>query len=319
VRLPRISASQYRRITFVAAIALGAIIVTGAAVRLTESGLGCVDWPACSQHEIVAQSGFHPMIEQLNRDFTGLISIAVAVAVLGAFARVPRRRDLIWWSLGLVAGLVGDIVLGGIVVLTKLWPPLVMAHFMLSAAILWDAVVLHHRAGHDGSPGVLTVAPVLRTLSGVLVGAAGLVLLTGTVVTGTGPHAGDQHASRLPFVLEDVARIHSLTVWTFLALTVATLVAAVRTDATRVTRRHLGVLAGLIVAQGAVGYTQYFLGVPPGLVMLHIVGAVAVWVASLLLFLDLYAHPVELDAATEEVRDAQLAEPTYVAHRGEAI
>jgi cytochrome c oxidase assembly protein subunit 15 len=295
VRLPRISAETYRRITLVAAIAVGAIIVTGAAVRLTESGLGCSDWPACTAHHFVASSGFHPQIEQLNRYFTGLISVAVAVAVLGALARQPRRPDLVRWSLGLVAGLVGDIVLGGIVVLAGLWPPLVMAHFLLSAVILWDAVVLHHRAGHDGSPGVLTVAPVVRNLSAVLVGAAGVVLLTGTIVTGTGPHAGDEHAARLPFLLEDVVRIHSLTVWTFLVLTVATFVVLARTGSTAIARRRIGLLIALIVAQGAIGYAQYFLGVPPGLVMLHIVGAVAVWVATVTLFLDLYAHPLEAE------------------------
>ena len=91
----------------VALVAVCAIVVTGAAVRLTDSGLGCVDWPNCTQNHFVAKASFHPQVEQLNRDFTGLISVAVAVAVLGALALVPRRRDLIWWSLGLVAGLVG--------------------------------------------------------------------------------------------------------------------------------------------------------------------------------------------------------------------
>jgi heme a synthase len=295
VRLPAISAAQYRRITLVALFAVCAIVVTGAAVRLTDSGLGCVDWPNCTRNHFVASASFHPQVEQLNRDFTGLISVAVAIAVLGAFARVPRRRDLILWSLGLVAGLIGDIVLGGIVVISHLWPPFVMAHFLLSAAIVWDAVVLHERAGRDDTPGTLVVTPTVRTLGRALVAVAALVLLTGTVVTGTGPHAGDQHVKRLPFLLEDVARIHSLTVWAFLALTVATLVTLVRTGAPRIVVRRAGELAVLVVAQGALGYTQYFLGVPPGLVLLHVAGALAVWVVALRFELGLYAHPASID------------------------
>jgi cytochrome c oxidase assembly protein subunit 15 len=295
VRLPAISASQYRRITAVALVLVCAIVVTGAAVRLTDSGLGCVDWPNCTRNHFVASASFHPQVEQLNRDFTGLISLAVAIAVLGAFARVPRRRDLIWWSLGLVAGLVGDIVLGGIVVLSNLWPPFVMAHFLLSAAIVWDAVVLHERAGHADTPGTLIVTPVVRNLGRALVAVAALVLLTGTIVTGTGPHAGDQRVKRLPFQLEDVARIHSLTVWVFLALTAATLTLLVRTGAPRLVLRRTTELCVLIVAQGALGYTQYFLGVPPGLVLLHVAGALAVWVVALRFQLGLYAHPVPVD------------------------
>jgi cytochrome c oxidase assembly protein subunit 15 len=295
VRLPAISAAQYRRITAVAQVLVCAIVVTGAAVRLTDSGLGCVDWPNCTRNHFVASASFHPQVEQLNRDFTGLISLAVAVAVLGAFARVPRRRDLIWWSLGLVAGLVGDIVLGGIVVLSNLWPPFVMAHFLLSAAIVWDAVVLHERAGHADTPGTLTVTTTVRNLARAMVAVAALVLLTGTIVTGTGPHAGDQRVKRLPFLLEDVARIHSLTVWGFLALTVGTLVLLVRTGAPRQVLRRATELCALIVAQGALGYTQYFLGVPPGLVLLHVAGALAVWVLALRFELGLYAHPVPVD------------------------
>jgi cytochrome c oxidase assembly protein subunit 15 len=294
VRLPAISATQYRRITLIALIAVCAIVVTGAAVRLTDSGLGCSDWPNCTQNHFVASASFHPQVEQLNRDFTGLISLAVAIAVLGAFARVPRRRDLIWWSLGLVAGLIGDIVLGGIVVFSHLWPPFVMAHLLLSAAIVWDAVVLHDRAGHDDTPGVPTVTPRIQVLGRALVAVAAAVLVTGTVVTGTGPHAGDQRVKRLPLQLEDVARVHSLTVWLFMALTVATLITLVRTGAPRLVVRRATELAALIVAQGALGYTQYFLGVPPALVLLHVAGALAVWVVALRFQLGLYAHPAEI-------------------------
>ncbi len=278
-----------------ALVAVMAIVITGAAVRLTDSGLGCTDWPACTQHHFVAKSGFHPRVEELNRYFTGFISVAVALAVLGSLSLVPRRRDLIRWSLGLVAGLAAEIVLGGILVLSGLWPPLVMAHFLLGMTLVWNAVVLVDRAGHADSPGVLVVAPRLKALGRLLVVAAGVVLVTGTVVTGTGPHGGDEHAKRLPFQVEDVARIHSLTVWTFLAIAVVTIVVLLRTGAPRVVIRRAGELAVVIVAQGALGYTQYFLGVPPGLVLLHVAGAVAVWTVALRFYLSLFAHPEPID------------------------
>ena len=104
--------------------------------------------------------------------------------------------------------------------LSGLWPPLVMAHFLLGTTLVWNAVVLHDRAGHTDTPGVLVVAPNLRASDACSVAAAAVVLVTGTIVTGAGPHGGDEHVKRLPFEVEDVARIHSLTVWAFLALTV---------------------------------------------------------------------------------------------------
>ena len=298
MRLPRITLAQFRIVTLVVVVAVSVIVVTGAAVRLSDSGLGCPDWPNCTQHHFVAQASFHPQVEQLNRDFTGLVSVAVALAVLGSLALVPRRRDLIAWSLGLVGGLVAEIVLGGIVVLSHLWPPFVALHFLLGMALVWNAVVLHDRAGHPDALGALTVTPRVRDLARGLVVAAGVVLATGTIVTGTGPNGGDQHVRRLPFLVEDVARIHSLTVWVFLALAVATLVVLVRGGASRQVRRRLAELIGLIVAQGALGYTQYFLGVPRGLVLLHVTGAVLVWIVALRLYLGLFAYPEEIPADT---------------------
>ena len=132
--LPRLSPKAYHRITLVALVLLGAIIVTGAAVRLTGSGLGCSDWPTCEQGRLVAPLELHPMVEFVNRVFTGLVSVAVILAVLGALVRAPRRRDLTWLALGLVAGVVGQIVLGGITVLTDLHPAAVQSHFVLSIA-----------------------------------------------------------------------------------------------------------------------------------------------------------------------------------------
>jgi len=293
VRLPRISPRTYRWITLAAVAALAIIVVTGAAVRLTGSGLGCSDWPACTDNQLVSVTGYHQQIEQINRLFTGLVSVAVIGAVLGSVARLPRRRDLIWWSLGLVAGMVGQIVLGGITVLFDLWPPLVMGHFALSAILIWNAVVLHDRAGHGDGPGVLCAPIRARTLGRVMVGLAAAVLATGTVVTGTGPHGGDENVARLPFIVEDVARIHSLTAWAFLAVTIAFAWVLYRQGATPQARGRVRWLILVVVAQGALGYTQYVLGVPPGLVALHVAGSVAVWVTTLVTYLGLFSFPAE--------------------------
>lgn len=269
--LPRVTPHAYRRATLAALILLTVIVVTGAAVRLTDSGLGCSDWPNCDRHHFVRVSSFHQSIEQGNRLFTGLVVVAVIAAVLGSLRREPRRQDLVWLSWGLVAGVIGQIVLGGITVLFDLNPALVACHFLLSIALVTDAVVLHHRSGSETAR--KTSDPRTRTVVNAVVVAALGVIVMGTVVTGTGPHGGDQKAPRFQFVLTDVARIHSLLVWILVALTVWL---AVRTR-----HRAVMVLLAVEVAQGAIGYTQYFMGVPAGLVAVHIVGVLAVWVAAL--------------------------------------
>ena len=293
VRLPRLSPRAYRRITLLALCAQIFITVSGAAVRLTGSGLGCSDWPTCEDNRIVAPFEYHAMIEFVNRTVTGLVSVAVILAVLGSFARVPRRRDLTWWSLGLVAGVIGQIVLGGLTVLFELKPPFVIAHFALSMVLLWNSFVLHHRAAFADGPALPVVAPTVRRLGRALVVGAGITLFTGTIVTGTGPHGGDETVERLPFLLVTVARVHSLVVWAFLILTVVTLVVLRRTGSPRDVDLRVKALVAAIVVQGAIGYVQYFTGVPPGLVIVHIVGSIAVWLCTLSFDLSLTARPIE--------------------------
>ena len=163
MRVPHLSPIAYRRITIVAAILLAIIIVTGGAVRLSDSGLGCPSWPNCSSGQLTAhaQSDSHQWIESLNRMFTGLVSVAVIVAVLGSLVRIPKRRDLVWLSLGLVAGVFAQAVLGGLTVLFDLKPGFVMAHFLLSIVLLTNAIVLVRRAGQPDAPAhaVVTRAP----------------------------------------------------------------------------------------------------------------------------------------------------------------
>ena len=287
----RLSPRAYQRITLVALVALAFIVVTGAGVRLTGSGLGCPNWPTCDDGRLVAPLEYHAMVEFVNRTVTGLVSVAVMLAVLGSLVRRPRRRDLVWLSLGLVGGVLAQIVLGGLVVLFHLYPPLVMGHFVVSMLLLLDATVLHHRAGlPDGTRSVPAVGPDHLVLGRLVVAAASVAILLGTVVTGSGPHAGSHDGElieRLPFDVGAVARFHSISVLLFGAL-VLFLVRSLRVaGAPAEVGRRAEVLLAVLVAQAAVGYAQYFTGVPALLVAVHVLGAVAVWIAVLRLVLGM--------------------------------
>jgi cytochrome c oxidase assembly protein subunit 15 len=276
----RVSPALYRRLTLFAVLSLAVIIVTGATVRLTGSGLGCSDWPNCEQGQLTAQIDDAPaMVEFVNRMITGVVSIAVIVAVLGAHRRSPHRRDLVLLAWGLVIGVIVQILLGALVVEETLSPKFVMAHFLVSLVLVWDALVLHVRARDDGR----AVAP---PLAWVTLLAAGAVAFTGPIVTASGPHAGDLAAERLGFRIDTVARVHGLAVWCLCALALALW--------WRTRSRAARVLVAVIVAQGAVGYTQYFTGVPALLVGVHVAGAVAVWSAAVLVT-QAFRVPVRLD------------------------
>ncbi|MEC8947386.1 MAG: COX15/CtaA family protein [Actinomycetota bacterium] len=276
----RLSPDAYLRICGVVLVLLAGIVVTGAGVRLTGSGLGCSDWPTCEQDRFVPEAEIHGWIEFGNRLITGLVSIAVIAAVLGSLARSPRRSDLVRWSWGLVAGVIGQVVLGGIVVISHLNPWLVLGHFALSMVLVFNAVVLHHRAGDHARPGPRAVVPLVRRLTGLLTGLAVVVLASGTLVTGTGPHTGSREdpIERLPFAVQEVAQVHG-TIVVLVLIVVATLTLAVRRhvpsgDPLRQTVRWL---IAVVVAQAVIGWTQYFTGVPVVLVGLHVAGATALW------------------------------------------
>lgn len=285
MRVPILSPPAYRRVTLFALLALTFIVVTGGAVRLTGSGLGCPDWPTCAENRVIAPWEYHAMVEFVNRTITGLVSVAVMLAVLGSLVRRPRRKDLLWLSVGLVAGVLGQIVLGGLTVLFELKPGFVMAHFLLSMVLLANAVVLHHRAGRPAGPTRPAVGPDLMALGRLEVAATALVIFLGTIVTSSGPHGGDEDAERLPFLLPDVTRLHGLAVMLLLAVTLVTLWKLRRAGVDHRILRRSEVFLAVLVAQGALGYVQYFTGVPALLVGFHIAGATAVWVAVLRLHL----------------------------------
>lgn len=288
---------QYRRVCQVAVLALAAIIVTGATVRLTGSGLGCTDWPLCEEGRPVAPMEFHAMVEFVNRLITGLVSVAVAAAVLASLRRIPRRRDLTAWSWLLVAGVVAQILIGAVVTLSELRYSVVAVHFLVSMVLVWAGVVLAHRAGDpeldvDASAG--RDVPVWRrpdrrwTPHGRgLFGLGAAVLVTGSIVTSAGKHPGattghdgtEHVVERLPLDIGSVARIHSAFVWLLCLLTVVVVVRTRRDGGAggRAARELLIV----IVAQGTLGYVQYFSGVPALMVAFHVAGATLVWVMTL--------------------------------------
>jgi cytochrome c oxidase assembly protein subunit 15 len=272
-----IAPSTYRTLTIIALVALTAIIVTGAAVRLTGSGLGCEDWPTCEDNKLVDDFGYHGWIEFGNRLLTGVVSIAVIAAVLGSLFRSPRRRDLTMWSWGLVAGVAAQIVLGGIVVRFDLDPRIVLAHFLVSMVLIWNATVLVERAAIPD--GVFAERPdqrapwSIRLQTALSVAAIGF----GTIVTGSGPHTGslDEPIERLSFSVADAARTHSITV---IALSVVAIYAWRRLPAGSNTRRRQTTLLIVLAAQATIGYVQYFTGVPELLVAAHILGAALLWI-----------------------------------------
>ena len=287
----RLSPEQYRVITLLALIALGGIVLTGGAVRLSSSGLGCSDWPKCQEDAFVPEWGFHQWVEFGNRLLTGVVSAAVIAAVLGSRIREPRRRDLTLWSWGLVAGVIGQVVLGGLLVKADLDPRFSMGHFLLSMVLIWNAVVLHRRAAHAGTPAIPLVPSSALKLGRLTTALATVVLLTGAVTTATGPHGGDDQAERLDFSLVTVTRIHSVAVWIFLAAMVGLGVWLARWGAPARLMRAIHITLGLAVFQGVVGYVQYATELPPGLVELHLTGAVLVWCGALFVHLGLFDHP----------------------------
>ena len=277
--MPTVSQKSFRLVMGTALGSVCLIVFTGALVRLTGSGLGCSDWPRCNETKFVDVSTGHTMIEQVNRLFTGVVSVSVIAAVLLSYFRRPRRADLVKLSWGLIIGVLAQVVIGGVVVLTGLNPFANMAHFLVSIILITNAFVLYRRSMSD-SPSIY----IRRLASGgsslllSLAVLSALAIVTGTVVTATGPHAGDEDAVRFGFALTSVARLHGVSVM----LTVAFIVfLAVKARQWSDKRFSEVVQTLLIVAcfQGAIGYTQYFTGVPVILVAAHIIGAVSFWLA----------------------------------------
>jgi cytochrome c oxidase assembly protein subunit 15 len=291
-----------RALALASVIANAVLVCTGAAVRLSSSGLGCPDWPQCTQASVVAahsagQTSLNTAIEFGNRLLTFPLAAIAALTFIACLCYKPggrRRRDLVRLSAVLPGGVIAQALVGGLVVLTRLNPVIVATHFLLSSAILAFAVVLHARAAEGPGPARPLVRADLRVLAGLLTAAITLMLTAGTVVTGTGPLAGTVIDSRgrrttvprFHFPLQDVTQLHADIGWFIGALAVALAIGLHFTAApARAIRTSRIVLAGLAV-QGTIGYTQYFSHLPAGLVWVHVAMSATLWVLVLRLYLS---------------------------------
>jgi cytochrome c oxidase assembly protein subunit 15 len=276
-------------------VAQAGIIVTGAVVRLTGSGLGCPTWPQCVEGSytptIRQEEGIHKFIEFGNRLLTFvlvIIAIAVLVAVIAnAVSRkrsgVPQRRAIIVLAIIPFVGTAAQAVLGGITVLTGLNPLIVSAHFLVSMALVAAAVALVARSGDPGDHPIRYLAPKpVRFLTWLLVGVAAVVVVLGVITTGSGPHSGDAEVeSRFSFDPQTVSWMHADSVFLFIGLLIGLVVTLMLFKSTGSMRKRTILLVVITLTQGSIGYIQYFTGLPSLLVALHVLGAVITWIAVL--------------------------------------
>jgi cytochrome c oxidase assembly protein subunit 15 len=261
------------------------IVVTGGAVRLTNSGLGCPTWPRCSGSDLVPNSklGINGAIEFTNRTLTFVVGVTLALTLVVAW----RQRRQVRLAVLALLGVPAQAVLGGIVVLTDLNPWLVAAHFLLSAAIIAVTFLLWWRVSGQRA---LPAGMPARLATAALAAVTALVLVAGTIVTGAGPHAGDLkngRVHRIHLSIAGLAQLHADLVMVLIGLTIGVLALAYAVQAAAL-RRAAAVLLGVELAQGVIGYTQYFLHVPPLLVGLHMLGACLVWLAALRVLLTVW-------------------------------
>jgi heme a synthase len=301
----RVTPTAFRRLAVIATALLALIVVSGAAVRLTSSGLGCPTWPRCTHTSLVAPPSYHALVEFINRVVSAAVGIVIAALAVAASLRRPHRRDLTLLAWSLVAGFVGQAVIGGLSVVYGLAPGWVMAHFLLSMLLLWAALVLVHRADEEQPRETRGVRRELRALVLLIAATASVVLVLGTVTTGTGPHAGDstKHVPRFGLPLERVTQLHADAALLLTGLIVAALFAVRLTDVSPVVRRRAWWLAAAVGVQVVIGYVQYFLDLPTGVVGMHVAGATALWCAALWLAL---ATTRRSGPAVAEVIDGQM-------------
>jgi heme a synthase len=306
LRAWRATDRQLRLSALVTLVFVAVIIITGGAVRLTGSGLGCSGWPRCSPGKLIEASNVNQAIEQINRLITGLIAVPIVVTIAMVVRRVGRRRDLTVLAVAMFVWLVMEAVVGGIVVLTDLHPIAVATHFMLGLAGLVTAVVLHRRTLESPGPYQSTVSVPVRNLVRAVAGLATVAMVLGTVVTGTGPHSGDERAiHRFGFLLSSVARVHSIAVWVFIASLLLLFRRIRNTPDFQVVGAALQAIALVALVQGAIGYVQYASKLPVMLVAMHLAGAVAVTITVTRLVLAARA-PTSSVIATAAVSPGRL-------------
>jgi cytochrome c oxidase assembly protein subunit 15 len=281
-----VTPAQYRRISYIALAALAVIVLTGAAVRLTDSGLGCPDWPRCYGKAVPPLQG-HALIEFGNRAISGIVGFVAVFTAVVAFTRRPFRRDLAWLAMTLPAGVLAQAVLGGFTVRHHLAPGFVMGHFGLSMVILTGAVALAWRASYEPGTRRRSTDRLGVWSVRVLVPLGALTIFAGTGATAAGPHSGGgsgQRIHRLYFkgadTLSWVVHRHATIAAIFGVLAIAVWLLQRQRRSTGALE-PLTVLCVLLAAQGLVGSVQYELHLPSDMVWVHVGLATATWITVL--------------------------------------
>jgi cytochrome c oxidase assembly protein subunit 15 len=275
------------------------IVLSGAAVRLTGSGLGCPDWPTCFKGRITSPWGIHHFIEYGNRMITALLFIVVAITFVAAIMRRTQRRDLIVLAGMLIGGILIDAALGAFVVYSKLNPWLVSLHLLFSLAMVVVGAVLYHRSKYIYGPGARSDVrdPHFQRIARLLWIPFVILVITGTATTGSGPHSGASQgqlvAKRLPFAFSNAAWVHSATALLFIGLIVGLLLAVWQSDAPKALQLGVRRLVYIALVQAAIGLTQYLTHVPAVLVELHVAGAVSLTIGMTQFHLRQSAHDRE--------------------------
>jgi cytochrome c oxidase assembly protein subunit 15 len=282
-----------RKVALASVICFALLVLSGGAVRLTGSGLGCPDWPSCYQHHLTAAASFHPVVEFANRLVSAAVTVFSAVALIVTVRRSPPRRDLTLLAAGLVSGIVAQIVLGGLVVLFKLNPYLVALHFLLTIGILVDALGLYHLSGSPSTRPEPVVGRDLVRLARLQLRTLSLVTVLGTIVTGSGPHAGGVGAKRVPIAFRDIAEAHSTVALFLIGITLASQFAFHYAKPPEAVLRRGRLFLEVMVIQGALGYLQYFLHDASLVVEFHLAGVTTLWITGISFYLSLHRHPPE--------------------------
>src|SRR5665213_2150055 len=275
----RPSPTTVRGLALTSLIANVGIVSTGGLVRLTNSGLGCPSWPDCSSGDLVPVRALssHKAIEFGNRALTTLLVVAVAAVFLAVWRSAPRREGLLGWAWVTLLGVPAQILVGGVLIFTHLNPLAVAGHFLLSMVLIAAATVLWWRArepvDQELAPPTFILPGVVRRLGLATWALTYAVFIVGTLVTGSGPHAGDATAKRLHLRPQAISQLHADLVMLLVGVAAALAVCVTAVGASAAARRTTRVLIGVLVAQAAVGFAQYFSGLPVPLVELHVTGA----------------------------------------------
>lgn len=309
-RVPAPNRTTQRSIAIANVVVQIGIMVSGSVVRVTGSGLGCPTWPTCTASSLVPVADpyngqLHQWVEFSNRMFGIAVGVISVLVFLQALVSKPRRRRYLVLSLMMPVGFVMQAVMGGLTVLLKLVWWSVCLHFLLSPILVWIAVLIVHAVSEGDGPARPLLPKPLRGLLALMALDLTALVMAGTLVTAAGPHAGDIHTPRLDLPIPSLVELHADFLFVFLGMLAALFFAMRITGGTPRLWRRYWIMVGVILAQGALGITQYELGVPDVLVSFHVLGA-AVSIAAMAY---LWAGSRERDQLPAPAEAALTSEP----------